>query len=58
VLDSNDQARIWFVQADPTHVLMVIAEGKKIHIGQPAILPTAIAATASMIDSLRISTTR
>ena len=55
-LFSNEQARLWFVQADEGHVLMVSVVGTKIHIGQPPILASAVAATASMIDSLRIST--
>jgi hypothetical protein len=53
-LEGNETARLWFVQVDATHVLLVEVWGKRLRRAQPPGLPAALAATASMLGSLTI----
>ncbi len=56
-LASNEQARVWVVQAAPDHVLLIGVWGKRLHHADPAPLPGALAAAGQLIGAVQLAAT-
>jgi hypothetical protein len=56
-LASNEQARVWIVQAAPDHVLLIGVWGKRWRHADPPPLPPALTAAGHLIGAVQLTST-